>query len=223
MSGKLVVLEGIDGSGKSTQYKKLKERLTDEKCIFETLVFPRYQNESSALVRLYLGGEFGKKPEDVNAFAASSFYSVDRYASFKTDWGKYYQDGGAVLSDRYTTSNAVHQGGKLSRVEREAYFDWLYDFEFGKLGLPKPTKVLYLSIDAEVSLKHMREREKETNTTADIHETAADYLRQCTEAGLHACEYFGWTKIDCLADNKMRSIEDIHQDIYKNVIEIFRS
>ncbi len=223
MSGKLVVLEGIDGSGKSTQYKKLKERLTEEKCNFETLVFPRYHHDSSSLVRLYLGGEFGKKPEDVNVFAASSFYAVDRFASYKTEWGTYYENGGAVLSDRYTTSNAVHQGGKLSYAEREAYFDWLYDFELNKLGLPMPTKVLYMAIDAEISIKHMREREKQTNTTADIHETAADYLRQCSEAGLHACEYFGWTKIDCLENGEMRTIEGIHEDIYDNVIKIFRS
>ena len=112
--GKLIVLEGTDGSGKATQTRRLLERLRAEGVRCRTVEFPRYKEESSALIRMYLGGEFGDRPSDVNAYAASTFYAVDRYASFKQDWGGFYEDGGVVLADRYTTSNAVPQGGKLA-------------------------------------------------------------------------------------------------------------
>ena len=135
--GKLIVLEGIDGSGKSAQYRRLKARFEREGIDCRTIVFPRYDQESSALIRMYLEGRFGKDPEDVGACAASIFYAVDRYASYMTDWGEYYRSGGVVLSDRYTTSNAVHQGAKLSEAEQPAFFDWLYDLEYVKLGLPR--------------------------------------------------------------------------------------
>ena len=123
--GKLVVLEGIDGSGKSAQYRRLVSRFEREGIKYHSIVFPRYDQESSALIRMYLGGQFGEKPEDVNAFAASIFYAVDRYASYMTDWKEYYEQGGLVLSDRFTTSNAVHQGAKLGADEQPAFFDWL--------------------------------------------------------------------------------------------------
>lgn len=221
MSGELIVIEGIDGSGKSTQYKKLKERLETEGHSFRTLVFPRYDNESSALIRMYLGGEFGSDPSDVNAYAASCFYSVDRIASYKSDWGEYYNNGGVLLSDRYTTSNAVHQGAKVPECEREKYFEWLYDFEFNKLGLPKPSLVIYLDVDAKTSSEQMWERQKNTNTKGDIHETHMDYLASCAVCGRSAAESLGWQKISCVEDGKMRSIEDIHSDIYNAVIEFF--
>ena len=222
MSGKLIVLEGIDGSGKSTQYKLLCERLAAEGREFKKLVFPRYDNESSALIRMYLGGEFGSDPADVNAFAASSFYSVDRYASWKTDWGDYYRAGGLLLADRYTSSNAVHQGSKLPPEQRAAYFDWLEDFEYNKLGLPKPDMVIYLNVDVETSLSRMRERSEKTGAQRDIHETHADYLRLCTQSGADAAKRFGWRRIDCVRDGAMRGIDDIHGEIYSAVAGILR-
>ena len=139
MQGKLIVFEGTDGSGKSTQFRLLCERtLEREGRPFRRLIFPQYQEPSSALLQMYLNGEFGPHPSDVNPYAASTFYAVDRYASWKKVWGEYYRGGGLVLSDRYTTSNAVHQACKLPEPEWEGFFQWLYDFEYGKLGLPRP-------------------------------------------------------------------------------------
>ena len=128
MSGKLIVLEGIDGSGKSTQYRLLLERLKEANVDFRSTVFPRYKEESSALIRLYLGGAFGEKPSDVNACAAAAFYAVDRFAAYKQDWGGYYENGGLILADRYATSNAVHQGCKVEEEKLGEFFDWLADF-----------------------------------------------------------------------------------------------
>lgn len=181
MSGKLIVFEGTDGSGKATQSKLLFERLQREGVDCRKLNFPRYGEKSAALVELYLGGAFGTHPSDVNAYAASTFYSVDRYASYKQDWGKYYEAGGLLIADRYTTSNAVHQAGKLPDGEREKYLDWLFGFEYGLLGLPEPSLVFYLDVPTELTEKMMREREQATNTKADIHEQDEAYLRACRE------------------------------------------
>ena len=159
MQGKLIVFEGTDGSGKATQSRLLCEELTRRGIPFRKLEFPRYQEESSALIRLYLGGAFGDKPGDVNAYAASVFYSVDRYASYKQDWGAYYEQGGLVIADRYTTSNAVHQTGKLPPKQRDGFLDWLFDFEYRLLGLPEPTRVLYLDMPTEATEQMMRLRE----------------------------------------------------------------
>ena len=127
--GKLIVIEGTDGSGKSTQFRLITQRLDQEKVDFRKIVFPRYDQPSSALIRMYLGGEFGDKPSDVNGYAASAFYAVDRFASYKQDWGAYYEGGGLILSDRYTTSNAVHQTVKQPEAERSEFLRWLYEFE----------------------------------------------------------------------------------------------
>ena len=219
MQGKLIVMEGIDGSGKSTQYQKLCEKLTELGVDYRCVRFPRYQEESSALIRAYLGGEFGSKPGDVNAYAASTFYAVDRFASFKTDWGEYYKNGGLVLCDRYTTSNACHQGSKVAEEERQAYLDWLYHFEFEQMGLPKPDLVLYLDIDIEVSRRQMQQRQNDTNTKADIHEKDFAYLSACLDAGHYAADHYGWQRIQCVSDGAMRSIEDIHGDILNAVLD----
>jgi len=217
MQGKLIVMEGIDGSGKSTQYQKLCEHLLADGTEFRHIVFPRYQEESSALIRAYLGGQFGKDPGDVNAYAASTFFAVDRFASFQTDWGAYYRNGGLVLSDRYTTSNACHQGSKVPEGERQQFLDWLYDFEFRLMGLPRPDLVLYLDIDIETSRRQMAARQEETDTTADIHEQNFAYLSECLTAGHYAAEHYGWKRIRCVENGKMRGIEDIHQEIYAAV------
>ena len=216
--GKLIVIEGTDGSGKSTQFRLMAEHLEKDSIAFKHLVFPRYAEESSALIRMYLSGQFGGKPSDVNAYAASSFYAVDRYASYKMDWGQWYADGGLVLSDRYTTSNAVHQTSKEPADKQEAYLHWLYDFEYAKLGLPKPDLVIYLDVPTDFTQKLLRSREAATNTTADIHEQDMQYLATCRQTGRAAAAYYGWTVISCVKDGQMRSIEDIHQEIYRHVI-----
>ncbi len=215
--GKLIVIEGTDGSGKSTQFRLLSERLEKEAVCFKHLVFPRYSQESSALIRMYLGGEFGTKPEDVNAYAASTFFAVDRYASYKMDWGQWYTSGGLVLSDRYTTSNAVHQTVKVPQEERMTFLHWLYDLEFDKLQLPKPDLVLYLDVPTDFTEKLLRRREQDTHTQADIHEQDTAYLAACREVGRQAAEFYHWQVISCVKDGAMRTIEDIHEEIYQCV------
>ena len=216
--GKLIVIEGTDGSGKSTQFRLMSEHLEKDGVSFKHIVFPRYDQESSALIRMYLGGQFGSRPSDVNAYAASSFYAVDRYASYKMDWGKWYEDGGVVLSDRYTTSNAVHQASKVPENERSAYMDWLYDFEYDKLGLPRPDLTIYLDVPTDFTEKMLRSREQATSTKADIDEQDMTYLATCRKTGRAAAEHYGWTVIRCVENGQMRSIEDIHQEIYRHVL-----
>ena len=212
--GKLIVIEGTDGSGKSTQFKKLTERLIAEGTEFQKLVFPQYSEPSSALIRMYLGGEFGTDPSDVNAYAASAFYAVDRFASYKKAWGQWYDNGGLILSDRYTTSNAVHQTSKEPEEKQQEFLKWLYEFEYDKLGMPCPDLVIYLDVPTSFTEQLMRSREQQTNTKADIHEQNMDYLATCREMGRKAAGYYGWQVINCVKDGNMRSIEDIHEEIY---------
>ena len=212
--GKLIVIEGTDGSGKSTQFRLMAQRLEQENRPFRRLVFPRYSEESSALIRLYLGGAFGSKPGDVNAYAASAFYAVDRYASYKQGWGEWYAKGGLILSDRYTTSNAVHQASKEPAEKQEAFLKWLYEFEYEHLGLPRPDVTIYLDVPTAFTEKMLRGREQATNTQADIHEKDMDYLATCRKTGRMAARYYGWNVIECVRDGKMRSMEDIHDEIY---------
>ena len=212
--GKLIVIEGTDGSGKSTQFKLMAQRLEQENKPFRRLVFPRYSEESSALIRMYLGGAFGTDPSDVNAYAASAFYAVDRYASYKQDWGQWYENGGLIFSDRYTTSNAVHQASKENPENRPAFLQWLYEIEYDKQGLPRPDLVIYLDVPTAFTEKLMRSREESTHTKADIHEQNSSYLATCRECGRAAAEYYGWSIVNCVKDGAMRSIEDIHEEIY---------
>jgi dTMP kinase len=212
--GKLIVLEGIDGSGKSSQYRRLCARMEKDKIAYNHIVFPRYDKDSSALIRMYLGGHFGQKPSDVNPYAASTFYAVDRFASYRDDWGKIYEQGGIIISDRYTTSNAVHQGCKLPDDELPGFFSWLADLEYNKMELPEPDLVIYLDVDIETSLRRMKQRQRGTNTKADIHEQDMAYLATCRRTGRTAAEYYGWKIVTCVEDGQMRSIEDIHNEIY---------
>ena len=213
--GKLIVLEGIDGSGKSAQFRRLCARLDQDGIDYNHIVFPRYNEESSALIRMYLGGEFGSRPNDVNAYTASTFFAVDRFASYKKDWGSVYENGGVFLSDRYTTSNAVHQGCKLPDEELPAFFSWLTDLEYNKMGLPKPDLVLYLDVDLETSLARMRRREAKNNTHADIHEKDLDYLRRCLRTADRAAEYYGWTRIPFKRNGVERDVDEKNAEIYR--------
>ena len=214
MSGKLIVFEGTDGSGKATQSKLLCSRLEAEGIPFRKIDFPRYGKPSAAMVQEYLNGNLGKKPGDVNAYAASMFFSMDRYASYKQDWGDFYEAGGLVVADRYTTSNAVHQTAKMAENERGAFLDWLFDFEYHLLGLPQPDLVFYLDLPTELSEQMLRSRENATGTTADIHEADRQYLTESRKAGRQAAERCGWQLIDCAKDGAVRSIQEIHEEIY---------
>ena len=217
--GKLIVLEGIDGSGKSAQYRRLCERMKNDKIEYNHIVFPRYEQESSALIRLYLGGQFGTHPDDVNAYTAATFFAVDRFASFREDWGEYYNNGGLILSDRYTSSNAVHQGSKLRDEELPGFFDWLSDLEYGKMGLPKPDLVIYLDVDIETSKRRMLHRQQKYDTSADIHEKDFTYLENCLHTARMAADYYGWVVVPFMKDGMERDIDEKNAEIYRLIRE----
>ena len=215
--GKLIVFEGVDGSGKSTQYKLLCRYLQEQRISYRNLVFPRYSEPSSALIRMYLAGDFGDKPGDVNAYAASTFFAVDRFASYLQDWREYYQDGGLIITDRYTTSNAVHQSSKLPPEEREAYLLWLSDFEYGRLGLPEPDLVLFVDVELETAVEHLRKREAETDTHADIHERDTAYLGESILAARAAAKIYNWKRLDGSA-----SVEEIAAQVRKEAEKLWK-
>ena len=219
--GKLIVIEGLDGSGKSTQLDLLYENLKKENIDCKTVSFPDYENPSSTLVKMYLAGEFGKKPGDVNAFAASVFYAADRYASFKSAWGEYYNNGGTVIAGRYTTSNAVHQASKLPENEWEDFLSWLYDFEYNKIAIPKPDKVIFLDMPIEVSQKLLTKRYAGDNSKKDIHESDTEYLDRCRKAALFTAKFSGWETISCAENGEARSIEDISKDVLNSVLKLY--
>lgn len=218
--GKLIVIEGLDGSGKSTQLELLYKNLKEKGIDCRTVSFPDYEHPSSTLVKMYLAGEFGAKPGDVNAYAASAFYAVDRYASFKKYWGEYYNAGGVVIAGRYVTSNAVHQNSKLPESEWKSFLDWLYDFEYNKMGIPAPDKVIFLDMPIEVSQKLMTGRYKGDEEKKDIHERDTDYLEHCRRSAVFTADYSGWDIISCAKDNEARTIEDIAQDVLNEVLSV---
>jgi len=195
------------------------DRLINEGRQFKRLVFPRYNEPSSALIKMYLSGDFGDNPDAVNAYAASSFYAVDRYASFIQDWREYYNNGGLILTDRYTTSNALHQGAKIAIDQREQFFKWLYDYEFNLIGLPAPDLVIYMYIEAEFVAKRLQRRQAETGTDADIHENDFIYLKNCAQCGVQAAKQFGWHKVNCVNYGIERDKNDIHTEIYNRIFD----
>ncbi len=217
MSGKLIVFEGTDGSGKATQAKLLCKRLEQAGTAFREIDFPRYGQPSAAMVEEYLRGNLGRRPGDVNAYAASMFYAMDRYASYKQDWGGFYEAGGLVIADRYTTSNAVHQASKLAAEERRAFLEWLFDLEYRLLGLPAPDLVVYLDMPTEVAERMMRKREAASGARADIHERDAAYLRQCRENALDVARLCGWQVLSCARNGAPRGVEEIHGEVWKQV------
>jgi len=220
LSGKLIVIEGTDGSGKATQTGLLVARLQADNIEVTPLSFPRYSKPSSKLVQMYLRGAFGDDPNAVGPYEASKFYAIDRYCSFVEDWGETYQNGGIIVADRYTTSNAVHQSAKMPKEERHQYFKWLVETEYEKMGIPKPDLVIYLDMPLDVTEKLMREREASTSTEADIHEKNLTYLAECKEAALEAALYYGWHIIKCAKDGNSRDKRDIHEEVYKVVKEL---
>ena len=217
--GKLIVIEGLDGCGKSTQLELLPKALKEKGIKCKSVSFPQYESDSSALVKMYLSGRFGNKPGDVNAYAASVFYTVDRYASYKENWGEFYQKGGTVVSGRYTTSNAIHQTSKLPRNEWEDFLNWLYDFEYNKIGIPKPDKVIFLDMPVEVSQKLLSNRYEGDEDKKDIHESDIEYLNNCRKAAKFTADYSGWKTISCAKDGEPRLIEDIAADILEEVLK----
>ncbi len=220
MSGKLIIIEsGSDASGKATQTKKLYDRLVSEGYNVKKVEYPNYDSETSTLVKMYLRGDFGKNPSDVDAYVASTFYAVDRYASFKTQWEEFYNKGGIILADRYTTSNMVHQASKMEESERDKYLDWLFDYEFNIYKIPKPDAVIFLDVPVDFSKNLMKDRDNKFTgeKEKDIHEKDLEYLKKCYENSLYIADKYGWKKIECIKDNYLRSIESIHEEIYENI------
>lgn len=212
-NGRLIVIEGLDGSGKGTQAKLLTENLAAKGLPVRKISFPDYDSDSSALVKMYLAGQFGSDPGDVNAYAASAFYAVDRFASFKRDWGKFYQNGGIIVADRYTTSNAVHQCSKLPEEQWDAFLSWLFDFEYRLMGIPVPDAVVYLNVAPDISQKLMTGRYAGDESKKDIHEGNLAYLNRSRMAAGYCSQHLGWKEIACSTSEGMRSIADIQAEL----------
>ena len=213
MKSKLIVIEGLDGSGKATQTKLLAEKLAARGLTVKQLTFPDYDSPASAPVQMYLNGAFGSKPEDVNAYAASAFYAVDRVASYLKDWKRDWENGTVLLCDRYCTSNIIYQMAKVGDSERDAFIRWQADFEYDKLGLPRPDMVIYLDVAPAVSQKLMEQRYGGDNSKKDLHESNLRFLLSCRESALYGVEHCGWQLIDCCENGGIRSIESIAADI----------
>lgn len=212
--GKIVVIEGLDASGKDTQSKLLQERLENEGYETFKLDLPYYSDPSSTLVKMYLGGELGDKPSDVNAYAASTFYAVDRYASFKKHWQKEYESDKIIVANRYTTSNASHQMTKLSEDEWDNYLEWLFEFEYKKMGIPEPDCVIFLDMPVEISQKLLMKRYQGDSGKKDVHERDVEYLRACHKAAAYASKKLSWNVILCGENMEPFSFEYISQKVY---------
>ena len=218
--GKLFVIDGTDGSGKQTQFNKLKERFEKEGIEYKVASFPNYDHISSSLVKMYLSGDFGENAKDVSPYIASTFYAADRYATYKTSLEEFYNAGGIILVDRYTTSNMIQQAGKIQdEKEREKYLNWLWDFEFNLYGIPVPTKTFFLNMPTEVAIKLMAEREnKFTHTqTKDIHERDAQHLKDSYNAAVSLVDKYYWKEIQCVENDKIKTIEQIHEEIWEEI------
>lgn len=218
--GKLIVIEGLDGSGKSTQTQLLQEFLKKENIHFRKIKLPDYDSPSSTLVKMYLSGDFGKDADCVNAFAASAFYAVDRYASYNLDWKKDYEKGILIVADRYATSNSIYQMEKINRSEWDSYLAWSADFEYEKLGIPKPDLVIFLDMPVHISQRLMSERYGGDESEKDVHENNVSFLENCRSAALYAAKNEGWKIISCSDGNKPYSMETIHEQIVKLIKEV---
>ena len=219
MNGKLYVIEGVDGSGKATQTELLYQALLAKGKPVRKVSFPDYDSPSSSLIKMYLNGEFGTDPQSVNAFATSVFFAVDRFASFRKDWQEFYENGGIIIADRYVTSNLVHQAGKISdAAEKERYIQWLSDLEYNIFSLPKPDCVIFLDMPPAYSLKLRQQRnELKQGLTADIHEADQTYLQNAYENAIGIAKHQEWHTISCVADDNIRTIEDIHAEIVRTI------
>lgn len=220
MSGKLIVIEGLDSSGKETQSRKLAEYLSAKHPLVKRIEFPNYQSPSSSLVKMYLAGEFGKEAGSVNAYAASAFYAVDRYATYKKDFESLLNENAIIIADRYVTSNLIHQASKITdTAKRDKYLDWVCDFEYNLLALPRPDKVIFLNMPTDVSVALMKERANKATGSSkkDIHESDIEYLKNTYNCAMEMVKKYSWDCVNCSENGKPRSIEDIANDIIKLV------
>lgn len=218
--GKLFVIDGTDGSGKQTQLGELKNRLDKEKIDYRVVSFPNYDSKTSTLVKMYLSGEFGTNSKEISPYIASTFYAADRYATYQTELKEYYENDGLILADRYTTSNMIHQAGKIKdKKERDKFLKWLWDFEFNLYKLPIPTEVFFLNMPVEKSLELIANRDNKFthNSKKDIHESDKNHLIDAYSAACDVAKDYNWYEVKCVKDDKIRTIEDIHEEIYNEI------
>ena len=212
--GKLIAIDGLDGSGKGTMSERLYQYLSKKGIKVRKISFPMYENKSSFGVKMYLAGELGESPDDTNGYAASTLFAVDRYLSYRTDWGAFVQEEGTVtIADRYTSANAVHQLSKLPREEWDSFLPWLFDFEHGKLGLPLPDLTVYLEMPPRISQKLIQKRAEQTGRTIDIHEKDTEYLDRCYKAALYAADKLGWKVIPSFEGETPRDLDLVFADL----------
>ena len=214
---KLIIIEGLDGCGKSTQTALIKDFFETNKITYRAIKLPDYDSPSSTLVKMYLNGDFGKNAGDVNAYAAGAFYAVDRYASFKLDWEQDYNTKDVILADRYATSNSIYQMEKINEKNWDAYLDWSADFEYEKIGIPRPDAVIFLDMPVEISQKLMTQRYNGDEEKKDVHESNVEFLRRCRKSALYAAEKQNWHVVPCSEGNEPRTIDQIKDDIQKIV------
>lgn len=218
--GKLFVIDGTDGSGKQTQSLMLKKRFDEEGIKYMQISFPNYDSPSSSLVKMYLSGDFGERPDDVSPYIASTFYAADRYATYKTKLEKFYETGGIILADRYTTSNMIHQAGKIKdKQERKKFIEWLFDLEFNLYKIPKPDKVFFLNMPPKDSMNLIKSRDNKFTKTAqkDIHERDERYMLDSYNAACDLSKEYNWSEINCIKNGEIRTLEDIHEEIFKAI------
>ncbi len=220
--GLFIDLEGLDGCGKTTQTELLCKRFEKENISYKKIKLPDYESDSSILVRKYLNGDFGKNANDVNAFAASVLFAADRFASYTEKWKKDYLNGTLIFSDRYTPANALYQMTKLEPEEWDSYLEWLFDFEYNKIGIPEPTMVIFLDMPVEVSQKLMTSRYQGDESKKDVHECDVEFLHKCRNSALYACKKYGWKVISCAQNNEPLSIEEINDKIYNEIKTILK-
>ncbi len=219
MKGKLIAIEGLDGSGKATQTSLLYQKLIDIGQKVKHISFPDYNSPSSTMAKLYLDGAFCDNPDDINAYAASTFFSIDRYISFIKNWENFYKNNYIIISDRYTTSNIIYQMAKMPKYEWNKFIDWLQDYEYKKLGLPAPNKVIYLDVPIKVSQTLLNTRYNGNEEQKDLHEKNLNFLTKCREVALFAAEKLDWNIIKCANEDKMKTVGEINELILSEILK----
>ena len=220
--GIFIDLEGLDGSGKTTQTELICKRLKADGFDYRQIKLPDYESDSSILVRKYLAGDFGKNAGDVNAYAASVLYAADRFASYTEKWGEDYRSGKLIFADRYTPANALYQMTKLDKADWDPFLEWLFDFEYEKIGIPAPDKVIFLDMPVEVSQRLMTSRYNGDESKKDVHEANVEFLNACREAALYAADKYGWSVVECAENGEPLPIDVINDKVYKILLDALK-